>query len=97
MIRYMCLTKYICIRGKYSYVYIDLELRRLTEIDSILETDNGRAAQYSKDEWRNYMGIYGAYPLPFETIEKLNEIIVNTDRDINAIELKLGINNSNAL
>ena len=93
----MCLTKYICIRGKYSYVYIDLELRRLTEIDSILETDNGRAAQYSKDEWRNYMGIYGAYPLPFETIEKLNEIIVNTDRDINAIELKLGINNSNAL
>ena len=91
MIRYMRLTKYICIRGKYSYVYIDLEPRRLTEINSILETDDGRATQYSQDEWRNYMGIYGAYPLPFETIEKLSEILANTDRDINAIELKLEI------
>ena len=37
------------------------------------------------------MGIYRAYPLPFEAIEKLSEILVNTDRDINAIEMKLGI------
>ena len=90
MIRYMRLTKYICIKGKYSYVY-DIEPRRLTEINSILETDDGSVVQYSKDEWRNYMGIYGAYPLPFETIEKLSEILANTDRDINAIELKLVI------
>ena len=91
MIRYMRLTKYICIRGKYSYVYIDLEPRRLTEINSILETDDGRAAQYSQEEWRNYMGIYGAYPLPFETVEKLSEILSDTDKDINSIERKLGI------
>ena len=91
MIRYMRLTKYIRIRGKYSHVYIDLEPGRLTEINSILEADDGSAAQYSKEEWRNYMGIYGAYPLPFETVEKLKEILSKIDEDINAIENKLGI------
>lgn len=91
MIRYMRLTKYIRIRGKYSHVYIDLEPGRLTEINSILETDDGSAAKYSKEEWRNYMGTYGAYPLPFETVEKLKEILSKIDKDINAIEKKLGI------
>ncbi len=90
MIRYIRLTKYIRIRGKYSHVYIDLEPGRLTEINSILEADDGSAAQYSKEEWRNYMGIYGAYPLPFETVEKLKEILSKIDEDINAIENKLG-------
>ncbi len=42
-------------------------------------------------EWLKYMGIYGAYPLPFKTIEKLREILFNTDQDINSIEQKLGI------
>ena len=62
MIRYMRLTKYIRIRGKYS-----------------------------QEERRNYMGIYGAYPLPFETAEKLKEILSKINEDINAIEKKLGI------
>ena len=92
MIRYMRLTKYICIRGKYSHVYIDLEPRRLTEINSILHTDDGSAAQYTQEEWRNYMGTYGAYPLPFETVEKLREILANTDQEISTIERKLGMN-----
>ena len=86
MIRYMRLTKYIRIRGKYSHVYIDLEPERLTEINSILEADDGSAVQYSQEEWRNYMGIYGAYPLPFETVEKLKEILSKIDEEINAIE-----------
>ena len=90
MIRYMRLTKYIRIRGKYSHVYIDLEPGRLTEINSILEANDGSSAQYSQEEWRNYMGIYGAYPLPFETVEKLKEILSKIDEDINAIESKLG-------
>ena len=94
MIRYMRLTKYIRIRGKYSHVYIDLEPGRLTEINSILEADDGSAAQYSQEEWRNYMGIYGAYPLPFETVEKLKEILSKIDAEINAIENKLGISPS---
>ena len=91
MIRYMRLTKYICIRGKYSHVYIDLEPRRLTEINTILDTDDGSAAHYTKEEWRNYMGTYGAYPLPFETVEKLREILFNVDQDIESIERKLGM------
>ena len=96
MIRYMRLTKYICIRGKYSHIYVDLEQRRLTEINSILEADDGRAISYTKEEWRNYMGVYGTYPLPFETIEKLKEILHNTDKDINSIEQKLDITITNS-
>lgn len=96
MIRYMRLTKYICIRGKYSHIYIDLEQRRLTEINSILEADSGRALPYSQEEWRNYMGVYGTYQLPFETIDKLKEILLNVDQDINNIENKLGINATNS-
>ena len=62
----------------------------MTEINSILESDDGSAAQYSQEERRNYMGIYGAYPLPFETVEKL-KILSKINEDINAIEKKLGI------
>lgn len=91
MIRYLRLTRYIYIRGKYSNTYIDLEPRRSTEINSILEVDSGTAKKFSKDEWRSYMGVYGTYELPFETIEKLTEIATNIVMDINAIEVKLGL------
>ncbi len=91
MIRYLRLTRYIYIRGKYSNTYIDLEPRRTTEINSILEADTGAAKTLSQDEWRAYMGTYGTYELPFETIEKLTEIAMNTITDINTIESKLGI------
>lgn len=91
MIRYLRLTRYIYIRGKYSNTYIDLEPRRSTEIESILESDSGKAAEFTQNEWRSYMGVYGTYELPFETIEKLTEIAINTVTDINTIESKLGI------
>ncbi|MEE1048284.1 MAG: AlwI family type II restriction endonuclease [Clostridia bacterium] len=94
MIRYLRLTRYIYIRGKYSNTYIDLEPRRATEINSILETDSGCAVSYTKDDWRAYMGVYGTYELPFETIDKLTEIAFNTITEINSIEAKLGINNT---
>lgn len=89
MIRYLRLTKYIYIRGKYSNTYIDLEPRRMKEIDSILEHDNGSAKKYSESEWREYMGTYGKYELPFETVEKLTEILIDINREINTIEEKL--------
>ncbi|MCD7747263.1 MAG: AlwI family type II restriction endonuclease [Firmicutes bacterium] len=91
MIRYIRLTRYIYIRGKYSNTYIDLEPRRATEINSILESDSGMAKEFSQEEWRSYMGVYGTYELPFETIIKLTEIAINTVTDINAIEEKLGL------
>ncbi len=91
MIRYLRLTRYIYIRGKYSNTYIDLEPRRSTEIDAILEADQGVAKKFSIEEWRNYMGTFANYELPFETIEKLTEIATNTIDDINSIEVGLGL------
>lgn len=95
MIRYLRLTRYIYIRGKYSNTYIDLEPRRATEINSILENDSGASKSFTKDEWRTYMGVYGTYQLPFETIEKLTEITNNILSEINTIESKLGIKTTN--
>ena len=86
MIRYLRLTKYIYIRGKYSNTYIDLEPRRMKEIDSILSNDNGAANAYTQEEWRNYMGNYGTYRLPFETVEKLTEILNDINSEINELE-----------
>lgn len=91
MIRYLRLTKYIYIRGKYSNTYIDLEPRRMTEIMSILENDNGEARTFNKDEWRNYMGVYGTYELPFETEDVLTKIANEIEEDINNIEKQLHI------
>lgn len=91
MIRYLRLTRYIYIRGKYSNTYIDLEPRRSTEIDAILEADQGVAKKFSVEEWRDYMGTFATYELPFETIEKLTEIATNTIDDINNIEVGLGL------
>ena len=91
MIRYLRLTRYIYIRGKYANTYIDLEPRRSTEIDAILEADQGVAKKFSIEEWRNYMGTFATYELPFETIEKLTEIATNTIDDINSIEVGLGL------
>lgn len=91
MIRYLRLTRYIYIRGKYSNTYIDLEPRRSTEIDAILEADQGVAKKFSIKKWRNYMGTFATYELPFETIEKLTEIATNTIDDINSIEVGLGL------
>ncbi len=94
MIRYMRLTKYIYIRGKYANTYIDLEPRRRIEIDAILAHDPGRALPYSRDAWREYMGTYGTYELPFETLEKLTEIGRDVQRDIYEIEQNLGMSSS---
>lgn len=88
MIRYFRMTKYIYIRGKYDHTYIDLEPRRMTEINSILENDNGAAKPFSLESWNDFMGVYGTYQLPFESIEKLTTIandIVNEIREIETI------------
>lgn len=94
MIRYMRLTKYIYIRGKYNYTYIDLEPRRMTEINSILETDDGHALEFTEEQWRNYMGVYGAYKLPFETDEKLKKILNEIITEIDKLEKELNIESS---
>lgn len=91
IIRYMRITKYVYIRGKYGNTCIDLEPRRMVEINSILENDNGAAREFTHDEWIKYYGTYGAYNLPFDTIEKLTEIFNEILSNINSLENKLHI------
>ncbi len=86
MVRYLRLTRYIYIRGKYSQTYIDLEPRRMTEIDAILENDDGSAQTYTKNAWLSYMGTYKAYALPFETREKLTKILTDINLEIQVLE-----------
>lgn len=91
IIRYMRITKYIYIRGKYGNTCIDIEPRRMVEINSILENDNGQAINMEQAEWIRYFGTYGAYDLPFDTVEMLKEILQNIVIDINILEDKLNI------
>lgn len=91
VIRYIRPTKYIYIRGKYGNTCIDLEPRRMVEINSILENDDGAAKECTQEEWINYYCNYGTYLLPFDTVEKLKEILSNIKIDINTIEQKLNL------
>ena len=91
MIRYFRMTKYIYIRGKYDHTFIDLEPRRMTEINAILENDNGAAKVYSLMDWNNYMCVYGTYQLPFESIEKLTTIATEITTEIRTLENSLSI------
>ncbi len=89
IVRYMRITKYIYIRGKYGNTCIDLEPRRMVEINSILENDTGVAKDFTKEDWIKYFGSYGSYDLPFDTVEKLTEIFDEIKLDINSLEQKL--------
>ncbi len=91
IIRYMRITKYVYIRGKYGNVCIDLEPRRMVEINSILEKDNGSAKDFTREDWIKYFGTYGSYDLPFDTKEKLTEIFNEIILDINSLEQKLSL------
>ena len=53
MIRCLRLTKFIFIRG--GGYYIDLEPRRMVEIQSLLAYDDGSARRFSEHEWIEYM------------------------------------------
>lgn len=92
IIRYIRLTKYIYIRG--GGYYIDLEPRRMIEIESLLEMDNGSAKSFSLEEYKTFIGDYYSYTLPFETIEKLTKIAEDIVAEINALERKLSLSTS---
>ncbi len=74
IIRYFRLTRYIYIRG--NGWYIDIEPRRIIEINSLLETDNASAVKFdSKNDYVKYLGDINTPVLPWETKEKLREVI----------------------
>lgn len=91
MIRYFRMTKYIYLRGKYDNTFIDLEPRRITEINSILENDNGECEKFTLEEWNQYMGSYGGYFLPFESMETLSLIASEILTEISSMESILHI------
>lgn len=92
MIRYLRLSKYVYLRGKYTNTYIDLEPRRMIEINSLLDYDDGRSKKFTTDEWYEFIGEYGSYPLPFETPESLKYIAESIMDENNRIRLELNLN-----
>lgn len=89
IIRYLRLTRYIYIRG--GGYYVDLEPRRIVEINAILEHDNGVARSFTKDEFKQYIGDYRAYELPFETPSQLRVIADGVLAEINMLSTELGL------
>lgn len=92
VVRYLRVTKYIIVRGKYGHACVDIEPRRMIEVDSILKHDSGEPLDF-KDEasWQAYIGDDESYILPFETIHKLTEILNFNLDDIHLMEDELGL------
>ena len=90
VIRYMRMTKYIYIRGKYDNTYIDLEPRRMIEINEILSHDEGKAEQFTQEGWNSYIGTFGAYKLPFENEKVLKQIAGKIVEEIKKLTEQLG-------
>lgn len=89
MIRCVRLTRYIFIRG--NGYYIDLEPRRSVEINAILDNDIGASIDLNEQEWKEYMGNYNAYELPFENISNLKTIASNIINEINQLNHSLNL------
>ncbi len=89
-IRYFRLTRYFHIRG--GGFYIDLEPRRSVEISNLLAHDNAEAKAFtSKEEYLDYMSDITQPKLPWETKEKLTEIIEKLIDEVSEYENKLGL------
>ncbi len=88
IIRYLRLTKYIYIRG--GGYYVDLEPRRMVEINALLEHDNGSAQEFTLEGYKRYIADYHAYALPFETLETLSKIARDIAGEIHSLEALLG-------
>ena len=84
-IRYFRLTRYIHIRG--GGFYIDLEPRRLIEINSLLDYDNAQADSFdSKENYLDHISNISVPQLPWETTEKYIEIIEQLVKDVQEYE-----------
>ena len=88
-IRYFRLTRYITIRG--GGFYIDLEPRRIIEIQKLLETDNASAREFTQDDYIAYMSDINQPILPWEEKNELLKIYHRTLDDIKNIEAQMSI------
>lgn len=88
-IRYFRLTRYFHIRG--GGFYIDLEPRRSVEISNLLAHDTAEAKTFtSKEEYLDYISDITQPKLPWETKEKLTEIIEKLIDEVSEYESRLG-------
>lgn len=88
-IRYFRLTRFLYIRG--GGFYVDLEPRRKIEISNLLGSDNGKAADFSTSEdYLSYLSDFEQPVLPWETTDKLQEILSQIVLDIRNYEKTLG-------
>ena len=79
-IRYFRLTRFIYIRG--GGYYIDLEPRRVIEINNLLNTYNGSSETFTKEEYIKYISDISLPILPWEEKDKLIEIYTDLINDI---------------
>jgi hypothetical protein len=80
-IRYFRLTRYIYLRG--NGYYIDLEPRRMVEINALLKSDNASAKEFNKqDEYRDYICDLQQPILPWENNKELIRIATSTVEDV---------------
>lgn len=87
IIRCLRLTKYIYIHG--GGYYIDLEPRRMVEIEAILKDLSGEAHYYSVEGYYSFIGDYYGYTLPFESEKKLQKIANDVITEIKELKSEL--------
>lgn len=81
-VRYFRLTRFIYIRG--GGFYIDLEPRRVVEIEKLLLSDNAAPLKFkSADEYIDYLADLNQPVLPWETEPELRKISLLLSSDIN--------------
>lgn len=89
-VRYFRLTKFIRIRG--NGFYIDLEPSRRTEIESLFEEEFYKAKVFiDRDDYLNYMSDDSQPRLPWQTKDKLSEIVLEVHDDVYSLQNKLSL------
>ena len=84
IIRYFRLTGFIYIRG--NGFYIDIEPRRLVEINKLIEIDNASAKVFnSHEEYFEYIGNPQQPILPWEELDSLKQINEKLNTEVNNI------------
>ena len=86
-IRYFRLTRFIYIRG--GGYYIDLEPRRMVEINDLLNAYDGSSEVFTKEEYLHYISDIDLPILPWEEKDKLVAIYIDLFNDIRSLEQQL--------
>ncbi|MDA3908763.1 MAG: AlwI family type II restriction endonuclease [Sulfurimonas sp.] len=91
-IRYFRLTRLIYIRG--GGFYIDLEPRRMVEINALLETYDGSSDEFSKKEYIEYISDINLPVLPWQSEQEQKKISDAIKPEIVALETELKMQES---